>query len=260
MVDLHFHLLPTIDDGPRDMDESLRLARAAVAGGTSTVVATPHVSWRWEANDAASIADAVLRLRLELEAHAIDLDVRPGAEVALTRAMDMPMEELDLLRLAGSPWLLIECPDNAVPDGLEISLRRLLHDGHRIMLAHPERIRAFHERPELLSRFVAGGVRCQVTASALSGGFGAAAKRFGTWMLGEGLAHLAVSDAHSVHGRPPSLRDDLRQAGLDEPLIEWLARDAPRALLEGHELPRPQAAGAGGVRTGWVAGHRSEPW
>ena len=43
MIDLHCHLLPGIDDGPRDMDEMVELARAAAADGFETIAATPHL-------------------------------------------------------------------------------------------------------------------------------------------------------------------------------------------------------------------------
>ena len=42
-AELHFHILPGVDDGPVSTDESLELAELAVRDGSSTVVATPHV-------------------------------------------------------------------------------------------------------------------------------------------------------------------------------------------------------------------------
>ncbi len=47
MIDLHCHVLPGIDDGPATIEGSLALARAAAQAGTRTLIATPHVSWRY---------------------------------------------------------------------------------------------------------------------------------------------------------------------------------------------------------------------
>src|SRR4051794_40532305 len=42
-ADIHFHLLPGVDDGPATLEGSVALARVAVGDGTASVVATPHV-------------------------------------------------------------------------------------------------------------------------------------------------------------------------------------------------------------------------
>ena len=65
-IDLHCHILPGIDDGPKTMDDALALIRAAVAAGMTAMVATPHVSWDWPQNTASLIAEKVDDLRAAL--------------------------------------------------------------------------------------------------------------------------------------------------------------------------------------------------
>lgn len=243
VIDTHFHLLAGLDDGPPDISSSLDLARAAVAGGTRTVVATPHVSWRWPDNDASSIADGVLLFKRALSAAGIALDVRHGAEVALTRALDLPKGELERLRLAGGEWLLLECPHECTAAGVVPLLHGLVADGHRLLLAHPERIPAFREDPRSLARLVGQDIRCQVTAGALTGRFGRGATRFSKWMLKEGLIHVVASDAHNLTDRPPSLAPELRATGMSDALLDWLTCSAPMALLNGDELPATPSTG-----------------
>jgi protein-tyrosine phosphatase len=67
MIDIHFHCLPGIDDGPRDWDEAVALCRAALADGINTIVATPHVlrdSWLNEDPAARDLLLAELNSRL----------------------------------------------------------------------------------------------------------------------------------------------------------------------------------------------------
>lgn len=237
MVDLHFHLLPDLDDGPSGMPEALALARAAVAAGTTTVVATPHVSWQWPENDSLRIADRVLLFKRELAAEGITLTVRRGGEVALTRAVDLPAGELRRLGLGGGPWLLLECPFQGRPVGLEGSLRGLVADGHRLLLAHPERIPAFREDPGLLARLVDAGMLCQLSAGSFAGRFGRDVQRFSLSLLELGLVHVVASDAHSVTGRPPAIAPALLDSGLPEEQIHWLTQLMPEALLAGSPLP-----------------------
>jgi protein-tyrosine phosphatase len=238
VIDLHCHILPGIDDGPSTMDDTLALARAAVAAGTRTMVATPHVSWDWPENSAAAIAGHVKTVNAALRAEGLDLEVRPGGEVALTRALDLPDAELTALGLGGGPWLLLECPLSPVAAGVEQSIEALRRRGHeQIVLAHPERIPAFQRDPELLERLVASGLRTSVTAGAFAGRFGKDVQRFAHRLLTDGLVHDVASDAHSTGRRPPAIGPVLRDAGLDDAQIDHLARAVPLAILDGTPLP-----------------------
>ena len=122
MIDLHCHVLPGVDDGPETLADSMELCRAAVAAGTRTIVATPHVSWEWPGVTVQVIAEGTARVNDALLAEGIDLEVRTGAEIAMTRAADLSDEELVALRLggeAGGTYLLIECPYTAASAGFD---------------------------------------------------------------------------------------------------------------------------------------------
>lgn len=236
VIDLHHHLLPGIDDGPPTLDDALALARAAVAAGTTTVVATPHVSRDYPANTAASIAEHVAVLQDALAGASIPLRVLPGAEVAVTHAVNVSDEELSALRLGTGPYLLVECPLTATGAGFELLLESLLDRGHRIVLAHPERCRAFQRDSELLARLVARGALAQITASSLTGHFGRTVRDVAHGLVREGLAHVVASDAHSVDRRPPSLRSEVEREGYAEQAA-WLVGHVPRAILDGSRVP-----------------------
>ena len=245
MIDLHTHVLPGIDDGPATVEESVELARVAVADGITTLVATPHVSWDYPANDAAGIAAAVASLEAELARAGVDVVLRAGAEVAVTRAHELGSAELAALRLGGGEWLLAEAPLGAGAVGFDAALHAVAAGGHRIVLAHPERSPLFHSDPELLRRLVGEGVLTSVTASAFAGRFGSTVKRFAHWMLEEDLVHNLASDAHDARRRPPGLREGLHAADADLPgareRADWMTVSVPRAILAGDPIPDPPA-------------------
>ena len=149
MIDLHCHVLPGIDDGPDSIEGSVALARAAVAAGIQTVVATPHVSWRYP-NDAEEIARLVGEVNARLKQEGVALDVRPGGELAMTRLIDVVPAELARFGLGGSSWLLVEPPFTEVATGLDSIVRDLLRRGHHVVLAHPERCHALRRNPRML--------------------------------------------------------------------------------------------------------------
>jgi len=235
VIDLHCHLLPGIDDGPDTMEDSLNLARVAAAGGIRTIVATPHVSREWD-NDARSIAALAEDVRGQLAAHGIPLDVRTGAEISLGRAVELPAQELAALALGDGPWLLVECPHQSHAVGLEEQLLALGAQGHRVVLAHPERCPAVQRDPDMLGRLIAAGMIGSVTAGALTGRFGSDVRRFALELVKRGMVHNVASDAHDRLRRPPSIAAELAQAGL-EGLGDWASGSVPAAVLAGAPLP-----------------------
>ena len=244
MIDLHTHVLPGIDDGPPTVEGSIELARAAAAEGTTTLVATPHVSGAYPGNDAARIAAAVEALEAELERAGVEVSIRAGGEVAVTRAHELDPAELRALRLGAGGWLLAEAPLGGIAIGFDAALHTVAAaGGHRIVLAHPERSPLFHSDPELLGRLVANGMLTSVTASAFAGRFGSTVKRFALWMLEEDLVHNVASDAHDVRRRPPGLREGLAAAEAELPGVaeraEWMTVSVPRAILDGGPIPEP---------------------
>lgn len=242
MIDLHCHVLPGIDDGPQTTEDSLAIARAAIAAGTRMMVATPHVSWEWPDNDAACIAAQVESLTGTLRDEGLDLEIRAGAEVALTRAGDLADDELRALRLGGGPYLLVECPFAQSASGFETPLFSLTARGHQIVLAHPERCAGFHRDPQALGRLVSGGMLASITAGSLAGRFGETVRKVAWDMLGQGLVHNVASDAHSELRRPPGMAAELGEAGLGEH-ADWLTRAVPQAIIDGEEIPpRPSVA------------------
>ncbi len=257
-IDLHFHLLPGIDDGPDTESAALALAHAAVEAGTDTVVATPHVSWRYK-NDTAAIGAGAERLREALREADSPLELLCGAEIAMTRVADIPPGELGSLTINDGPWLLLEPPFTQSWAGLETVVQRLQADGHRILIAHPERCPAFRRDPGALEALVTGGALTSITAGALVGDFGEEVRTFALMLVREGLAHSVASDSHDLVKRPPGVLEKLSRAGLD-PLSDWLAVAVPRAIIDGSAIPpRPDVSlpPAPGPRS---SRRKSGPW
>jgi protein-tyrosine phosphatase len=250
VIDLHCHVLPGIDDGPETITGSLALARAASACGVRTLVATPHVSWHYQ-NEAETIGRLVEDLRRHLAADGVALQVLAGAEIAVTRVKEIAPPELARLRLGGGEWLLVEPPFTPVASGLEIILRDLQRQGHRILLAHPERCPAFQRDPHMLGTLVREGFLTSLTAGSLVGRFGGLARRFALQLVQEELVHNVASDAHDLSKRTPGISSELEQAGL-APLEEWLTHAVPTAILHGGEIPvRPSLRRTGALKRAW---------
>jgi protein-tyrosine phosphatase len=235
MIDLHSHVLPGIDDGPATVEGSVALVRAAERSGTRVMVATPHVNWRYP-NEAGTIGRLVGELNERLRQEGIAVEIRPGAEIAMTRVEELQPDELERLRLGGGPWLLLEPPFTPLATGLEGIVGHLQSAGHRVVLAHPERCPALHRKPQMVESLVSGGVLTSITAGSLVGRFGGEVRRFARHLLEQGLVHNVASDAHDAIKRPPGAAKEIGEAGFPG-FTDWLTSAVPAAILSGEEIP-----------------------
>jgi protein-tyrosine phosphatase len=248
MIDLHCHLLPGIDDGPPDIEGSLAMARRALRAGIETVVATPHVNSRYP-NEPQTIAEGLANVRKALAHEQLELDVRPGAEIAVSYLAETDTSRIGALSLGGGGWLLIEPPFATVASGLVTAVQGLLWDGHHVVLAHPERCPAIHRDPSIVRTLVDDGVLMSLTAGSLAGRFGSQARRLALALLREEMAHNVTSDSHDAGNRPPSIAPEVQQAGFGD-LLGWLTEEVPSAILAGGPVPaRPPRAAREGLRS-----------
>jgi protein-tyrosine phosphatase len=239
MIDLHFHCLPGIDDGPESWDEAVELCRAAAADGTTTIVATPHVLRDGWLNESPRERDElILKLNTLLGGTPAIL---PGCEFFYS--YDAPeLWELGadgpLTGLNRSNYLLIEFPGTLVPRDADSVIHELVVLGVTPVIAHPERNLEFSREPDLLERFVEKGAIVQVTASSLTGEFGRPPFAAAQELLRRGLVHLVASDAHNLVRRPPRLAAARERVRRDwgEELEVAVFEDNARAVIEGREL------------------------
>lgn len=234
-ADLHFHLLPGVDDGPAELADSLELAHAATANGTSTVVATPHVRADFF-TDVASLPERIAELRSALADERVALEVLCGGELGHDMVGLMSQAELDTIAQGppGGRWLLVEAPFEAIDESFHAATEELRERGFGVVLAHPERSAdAALDGASGLRRELHIGAVAQINALSFDGRHGTDAENAAFALVAEGLAGIVSSDAHGP-SRPPALliaANALRKRGTAPALARMLTGSAPRALL-----------------------------
>jgi protein-tyrosine phosphatase len=249
-TELHFHLLPGVDDGPTDDAEAIELARLAVEDGTGRVVVTPHV----KSADLDSLTRMTERLQGVLRGAGVALEVCPGGELAPSDVESV--DQAGLERLAHGPsdarWVLLEAPLFSGTRDLGSAAEELRERGFGVLIGHPERSRGTPD--SVLREQVARGAVLQLNASSLTGCHGGEARRRGIALARSGLPFLLASDAHSP-ARPPQLTPaavTLVALGVDESTVRMAVDELPEAILT-DGLPaarcrRPAAAHGGRSR------------
>jgi protein-tyrosine phosphatase len=242
VIDLHSHVLPGIDDGAHDIEESLAIVRAAAYEGTTALAATPHLRPDYPSVHVDDLAGAVAQINERVPAD-VGLRVIPAAEVDLLWAQAATDDELRLASFdQRGTDLLVETPYGPLPDHFEELLFRIAERGFRILLAHPERSVAFQRDPARLAKLVERGILIQITLPSLVSASGKSRSRaLALDLIREGLAHNIASDAHTPGPvRPPRLAAGVAAASRVAPArAEWMVTDAPAAILAGEPLPAP---------------------
>lgn len=246
MLDLHSHVLYGVDDGPRDLEGSLEILRAARDDGITLIAATPHVR-----DDHPTSADTMQRLVDELNRLQSDVEVARGGELDIHYVDGFDDPGLRRFGLAGNERvLLVETPYSGLPLDLAERVFALQVRGFTVVLAHPERNGDVQARPERLRELVDVGVLVQLTAASVDGRLGRRAAAASRALLDAGLAHLIASDAHAPSVRAVGMRAAARAVG-DTRLAEWLTEAVPAAIVRGAALPARPARRRRTVRLPW---------
>ncbi|EFK09203.1 PHP domain protein [delta proteobacterium NaphS2] len=218
MIDLHNHILPSLDDGPETLDEALKMAEVYVAAGFSRVAATPHwvVGSAWQPS-AQKVLKWVAGFREALEKRGISLEVVPGMEVTLTMEIAERLQAGQVLTLNGGKYVLVEPPFQRMPMGWEQIFFEISAAGYRVLLAHPERCAHLAREPEVIQEMVNMGVGIQVNWKSLLGSYGQTIREMAWSFLERGLVHVLATDGHrtgdisgeKLHGMKRILKERL---------------------------------------------------
>jgi protein-tyrosine phosphatase len=239
VIDLHCHILPALDDGAADLEDSLGMARQAEEDGIELVCATPHIRHDHDVlvRELPGRADD---LNEELRQLGLRVRVSAAGEVAQTAAEGLDEDELRGVSLDGhAGWVLLEPAPGPLSDALAETVDALRRRGCRSVIAHPERhlVEDFEVR---LEHLVGRGALVQVTAALLEHEESAPGV---ARLVRRGLVHLLGSDSHSSrHGRPVRLSrgaEALRRDGLSAEHVDWIVREAPAAVVRGEDPGGP---------------------
>ena len=159
-IDVHSHLLPGIDDGCKTVEESIACARALVGAGYTHAFCTPHIWPTYKGVSRVSVPRWCKKLRAEFATAEVPLTLLPGGEMNIYPGVETtPTDEV--IPLALGTYMLVDMWAEKVPDFFEPAIRWLQSMGLTVILAHPERMRAVQDQPEVVDHFASLGVLLQ---------------------------------------------------------------------------------------------------
>ena len=239
MIDIHTHILPSLDDGPKTIEESIELCKIAANDGIKTIVATPHSKdGAYEAKSDDTLRK-VKELNLKLKEIQLDLEILPGAEVHINERLVEYIKNGEVLTINnGRKFLLLELPFFFVPPITDELISNLRSIGIVSIISHAERITKFQKTPKILDQLVKSGTLIQITAQSLTGDFGSRERKCAEWLLKHEMVHFIASDVHSLTGRPPILSKALERAAkiIGEEKARALVSHNPEQIINGLDI------------------------
>jgi len=253
MIDIHCHILPGIDDGPADIDESVEMCRMAASDGVTVIVATPHFTPGQYMADSARVYEQASKLSAALRRLDIPIKIFAGADVAISPEVPAQLRSVGHLTINGAGrYFLAEFPHSHVTPNWEGFLLSIAASGITPVITHPERNLWLMNHPEALYPVVAKGVMVQITAMSLTGEFGEQAQEVSLYLLQHNLAHVIATDAHSATYRPPILSEaaDMVAELFGREKADRLVKTTPAAIVEGRPVSLEEPIAPSGRKAG----------
>ena len=196
-VDMHSHLIPSIDDGAKSLEESILLIKKLKNLGYKKLITTPHIMADSYPNTKESIYKGLNILKEELEKLNIDIQIEAAAEHYLDESFIDNLQNNKVLPIANE-YLLFETSYISKPINLEDLIYEIKIRGYKPIFAHPERYRYIKELEVEYSKLKELGVYFQVNTNSLNGYYGKDAKKKGLFLLDKGYIDFLGSDTHHI--------------------------------------------------------------
>ena len=197
MKDIHSHLLYGIDDGSKNIDQSIPLLKGLEKEGVTDLMLTPHYieNSKYNCNNLEK-QQIFEELSKRAEEENIKIKLYLGNEVFFTPNMISLIEKDEIKTLNNSKYILFEFPLNNWVHNSTKSISELVSQGYTPVLAHPERYEHFQKHPKVVEEYLRCGLLLQANATSLFGVYGRTAEKTLKFFLKKKWISFVGSDIH----------------------------------------------------------------
>ena len=197
-VDIHNHILPGIDDGAKNVKESIELIRGFRELGITNLVATPHIMNNLYPNTRATIISSLDKLTNELLGNNLkDISIEAAAEHMIDDNFEKILEKGEVMPIR-KQYLLVEMSYLQASINFDDAIQSIMKKGFFPILAHPERYGYWHTNKANYSKYKKEGVQYQLNLLSLSDYYGPEVHRMALYLLDHGLFDYIASDIHRM--------------------------------------------------------------
>lgn len=221
MIDFHSHILPGVDDGFKSMDDSLEQLKIAELEGITDIVLTPHyICDSCYSSNLSNNKKIFNKLNKEKDKLGINVNLYLSNEIYINDNIDELVTKKEVNPIS-KKYLLVEFPLNGYIHNSKRIIFKLISNGYKVILAHPERYPFLKENKEAIKDFLDMGVLLQGNFMSLFGRYGKHSKKLLKYYLKKNYISFLGSDFHKVTKyNLKKLRFKLRIMGLKKDYIE----------------------------------------
>lgn len=233
-IDIHTHILPGIDDGARDWEQTKRMLKLQSEEGVSKIIATPHFDMEQNRNTPERIRELVQQANDIAREMSLDITLYPGCEVLFSPGVPEAYRQGEILTLAQSRYLLVEFFPRSSFQEIREGIRELCMEGAIPVIAHVERYECLMNEYDRLFELEKIGAFMQMNGRSLLGRPWDKRVRMCRKLIRNGFIHFLGSDCHNETERPPKMQEIYETIAhfCDEEMAKSLAGENANHILE----------------------------
>jgi protein-tyrosine phosphatase len=196
-IDMHSHLLPGIDDGSKDMTQTLGMIMRFVDLGYKKLIMTPHIMEDFYRNTPEIIKSKLEEVKKEVASLNLDIELEAAAEYYFDETLIQKIKERTILTF-GDNYMLFEYAFGQEPQQISTLLFELKVNNYKPILAHYERYPYYHNNPEKIKEYKNQGIFIQLNLLSLCGHYGPHVERMAKYLVDNNLVDFVGSDCHRM--------------------------------------------------------------
>lgn len=197
MIDIHCHILNNVDDGSRDMLETLQILEQAEQAGFTDIILTPHYVKDYYENTKQFLIPKYEGLKGVLFYNNILINLYLGNEICMNEEMPKWLEDGNVCTLSNSRYVLFEIPLKHKIKITKNVIINLTKAGYVPIIAHPERCRFIQNDINELRELIDAGALVQCNYGSIMGKHGAKSKSTLIELLNNNMVHFLSTDTHT---------------------------------------------------------------
>lgn len=229
MIDFHSHILPNIDDGARNIEQTSQILKEAQQAGFSKIISTSHYIEEYYESDENKRKQLLQEAKQQID----DIDIYLGNEIFVTDNMIQLIKDKKASTINNSQYILFELPMNSKPINTKQIVYKLVENDYIPIIAHPERYTYIQSEPEYVKELFDMGTLFQANYGSIIGMYGTKAKKTVKKLLKENLIQFLGSDVHyenQIYPKIPKAIKKLKKILSERQLEELTTTNAQKVL------------------------------
>lgn len=237
IIDIHSHILPGIDDGSADIQETIEMLNMAVQEKITGIIATPHFEVGMDKDWLLHYRNAYIKTAEYIQSNNLPINIYVGNEIFYSESVLELLKTSEVATLNDSKYVLVEFPVYADFGYIRRAVCNIQYAGFWPIIAHVERYNSL-SKIDRIEELVNIGAYIQLNASTVMGKLGFNLKHFSVKLIKKGLVHFLATDSHGSKKRRPKIQEALNylEKKIGSKQCRIISEINPHKVLKGERI------------------------